>query len=61
MYSEKSFYHSLIWKELSENSVLFVVWKSVVWFGSNSMQVSVLFDLKSEKVSRVVGSNFLKV
>ena len=46
MYSEKIFYYSLIWKELSEKVI--IVWcleKCVVLFGSNSMEVSVLCDM----------------
>ena len=68
MYSEKRFYYSLIWVELSENvsiawhklcSIAYqwlsknvsIVWyreKCVVLFRSNSMKVSILFDMKSE-------------
>ena len=73
MYSEKSFCYSLIWKELSENvsiALYKTLEKRVVLFtsdslkmsvGSNSMKVSVLIDMKSEKVFAIVGSNWLKV
>ena len=75
MYSEKSFFYSLIWKELSENVSVawYKLWKSVyyclpvtLWkyqycltwtlkmclllFVSNSLKVSVVFDMNSEKV-----------
>ena len=62
MYCEKIFYHSLIWKELSENvSIVWCLEKCVTLFWSNSMKVSVLFDMRSEKVFSIVSSNCLKV
>ena len=35
--------------------------KGVVSFGSNSLKLSMLFDMNSEKVLIIVGSNCLKV
>ena len=62
MYSEKSFYYSLICKELSENvSIVWCLETCVALFGRNSMKMSVLFDMKSEKVFPVIRSNCLKV
>ena len=48
--SEKSFYYSLIWKELS--IVWYKLYKCVLLFASNSLKISVLFDndMKSGKV-----------
>ena len=47
MNSEKTFYWSLVWKELSENVsiVRYKFWKSVILFASNSLETPVLFDL----------------
>ena len=48
MNSEKTFYYSLIWKELSENVRLFdtgTLEKGVVLFASNSLKISVLLDI----------------
>ena len=62
MYSEKSFYRSLIWKEFSKNvSGAGCLEKYVALFGSNSMKVPVFFKVKSEKLSAIVGSNCVKV
>ena len=35
--------------------------KCVVLFGSKSLKLSMLFDIKSEKVSTIVDSNYVKV
>ena len=53
--SEKRFYYSLIWKELSENvSIAWCLKKCVVLFGSNSIKVPVMFDMNSENVFTLV-------
>ena len=61
MYSEKSFYHSLIWKELTEN--VSIAWykleKHVVLFTSNSLKIPVLFDVW--KCVVLFGNNSMKV
>ena len=49
--SEKRFYCSLNWKELSENvSIAWWMKNCAVLFGSNSIKVPVLFDMNSENV-----------
>ena len=56
MNSEKTFYYSLIWKELSENVSIawYKLWKSVVLCGSNSLKMPALFDVNSGKVCSIV-------
>ena len=53
--SEKRFYYSLIWKELSENVSIawYKLWKSVVLCGSNSLKMPALFDVNSGKVCSI--------
>ena len=59
---KKIFFCSLIWKGLSESvSIVWFLGKCVVLFGSNSMKVFILFDMKSEKLFPVVCSNCMKV
>ena len=44
----------------NSESAMFDV-NSVVSFGTNSLKLSILFDMKSEKVFAIVGNNCLKV
>ena len=58
MNSEKTFFYSLIWKEVSENISIYwysdTLEKSVVLCTSNSVKFSVLFNVSPGKVFSIV-------
>ena len=53
---------SIVYQQLSENvSIVWRLEKCVVLFERNSMKVSVLFDMRSEKVFSIVGERTLSM
>ena len=52
--SEKSFYYSITWKELSENVVLLDINSGKVLYGSNPIKVPVTYDMNPENLFTLV-------